>query len=81
MPRNKEKGFCCGAGGSRMWMEETKGERININRAKEAIATKATTVATACPFCMTMIGDGIQSQGASVAVKDIAEVIAENLQN
>ena len=81
MPRNKENGFCCGAGGARMWMEETKGERININRSKEVIATKATTVATACPFCMTMLGDGIKSQGASIAVKDVAEVIAENLQN
>jgi Fe-S oxidoreductase len=79
MPRSKDKGFCCGAGGGRMWMEEHLGTRINENRAKEAIATGATTVATACPFCMTMLTDGVKSQGggATVAVKDIAEIVAD----
>lgn len=81
MPRNKEKGFCCGAGGARMWMEETTGTRINQVRATEALATGAKTVATACPFCMTMMRDGIASQGQeqSVVVKDIAELVAEQL--
>ena len=81
MPRNREKGFCCGAGGARMWMEETKGEKINDNRAKEAIKTGADTVATACPFCLTMLTDGVEANKPEkpVQVKDIAEVVAESL--
>ena len=81
MPRNKEKGFCCGAGGARMWMEETIGERINVNRAQEAVDTGAQVVATACPFCMTMVRDGVQAtgKGENVVVKDIAELLAESL--
>ena len=79
MPRTKENGFCCGAGGGRMWMEEHIGERINVNRAKEAIATGASVIATACPFCKTMMGDGVKTNGAesTVQVKDIAEIVAE----
>ncbi|MBC61850.1 MAG: Fe-S oxidoreductase [Zetaproteobacteria bacterium] len=81
MKRSKEKGFCCGAGGARMWMEETEGERINVNRTKEAIETGAKTIATACPFCLTMLSDGVKSESKEkeVEVKDIAEIVSENI--
>jgi len=81
MPRNKEKGFCCGAGGGGMWMEEHIGTRVNENRAKEAIQTGASTVATACPFCMTMMNDGVKAEGKadSVQVLDIAEIVSRSI--
>ncbi|MFP6597519.1 MAG: (Fe-S)-binding protein, partial [Candidatus Hydrogenedentota bacterium] len=76
MPRNKEKSFCCGAGGGRMWMEETIGTSVNGDRANEAIATGAKTIATACPFCMTMLTDGVKARNKidEVDVRDIAEI-------
>lgn len=79
MPRKKENGFCCGAGGARMWMEETVGERVNVNRAKEAIASGAKTIATACPFCMTMMRDGVaaENKDKEIEVLDIAELLAK----
>jgi Fe-S oxidoreductase len=59
MPRNSERSFCCGAGGVRMWMEETIGERINLNRTNEAVETGADQIATGCPFCRVMMTDGV----------------------
>ncbi|MBW7932442.1 MAG: (Fe-S)-binding protein [Gemmatimonadaceae bacterium] len=79
MPRSGDRGLCCGAGGGRMWMEENEGKRINAERAEEALATGAETVAVACPFCMTMMHDSISSRDESVKVLDIAEVVADRL--
>jgi Fe-S oxidoreductase len=81
MKRSKDRGFCCGAGGGRMFMEETEGKRINIERTEEAIETGAGTIASACPFCMTMLSDGIKEKGKAedVKVRDIAEIISESL--
>lgn len=80
MQRNKDRGFCCGAGGGRMFLEETEGTKINIDRTKEALETGADTVASACPFCMTMLSDGVKDfeKSEEVAVKDIAEILLEN---
>jgi Fe-S oxidoreductase len=79
MPRAKDKGFCCGAGGSRMFMEETVGKRVNHERTEEALATEAPVIGTACPFCLTMLTDGVKDKGKSgeVSVQDIAELVAE----
>ena len=79
MKRHGRESFCCGAGGARMWMEETIGSRINENRTEEAIQTGASTVATGCPFCMTMISDGIAAKGKteSMQAKDISELVLE----
>ncbi|MEO7360534.1 MAG: (Fe-S)-binding protein [Gemmatimonadaceae bacterium] len=77
--RTKSRGLCCGAGGARMWMEETVGKRINVERTEELLATGADTIAVACPFCMTMITDGVSGTGREVPVLDIAEVVADRL--
>jgi Fe-S oxidoreductase len=75
MPRNSEKSFCCGAGGARMWMEETIGERINVNRTKEAVATGADQIAVGCPFCRTMLDDGLTSEQADGNARETVEVL------
>jgi Fe-S oxidoreductase len=81
MPRNMERSFCCGAGGARMWMEERIGKRINVERVEEALATDAGTVAVGCPFCMTMLSDGVTGKGAAdqVEVVDVASVLLRSV--
>lgn len=79
MPRTRDRGLCCGAGGGRMFMEERVGKRINAERAEEALATGAKTIAVACPFCMTMMADSVKSREADVEVLDVAEVVASRL--
>ncbi|MDP4218983.1 MAG: (Fe-S)-binding protein [Bacteroidota bacterium] len=79
MERSKSKGLCCGAGGGQMWMEEKEGKRINIERTEEALATDAKTIASACPYCMTMMTDGVKAkhEADNVRVRDIAEIVLE----
>ncbi|MBI4818824.1 MAG: (Fe-S)-binding protein [Deltaproteobacteria bacterium] len=79
MENSKRTSMCCGAGGGQMWKEEKLGTRVNLKRTEEALATGADTIAVACPFCMTMIEDGVKSANKeeSVKVLDVAEVIAQ----
>ena len=79
MPRRREQTFCCGAGGGRMWMEEEPQKRVCSVRAKEALDTGARTVAVGCPFCLTMLTDGVAAQTDSARVMDVAEILAERL--
>ena len=80
MERNKSRGFCCGAGGGQMFLEDDEGSSINIERTQEALNTNAETIASACPFCMTMMTDGVKhfDKTEEVEVKDIAEIVLEN---
>ena len=81
-PRSGNNSFCCGAGGGRMWMEETLGGAVNVERSRELLATGADRIATACPFCYIMISDGVAAEGASeqdVQVGDIALHVLEAL--
>jgi Fe-S oxidoreductase len=80
MERNKSRGFCCGAGGGRMFLEDEEGGKINNERTKEALDTGAEKIASACPFCMTMLTDGVKhfERSEHVEVKDIAELVLEN---
>jgi Fe-S oxidoreductase len=77
MPRNRERSFCCGAGGARMWMEE-ESPRINDTRFEEAVDTGAATVATACPYCLVMLDDAAKGKASDVRVADVATLLAES---
>ncbi len=75
MERSKERSFCCGAGGARMWMEEKLGTRINANRTAEAVATGADKIAIGCPFCRVMLSDGLAAQQADGSAREEVEVV------
>jgi Fe-S oxidoreductase len=75
MHRCKNRGFCCGAGGARMWLEERIGKRINTERVDEALALDPDTVSTACPYCMVMLGDAVNAKKANGEAKETLEVI------
>jgi Fe-S oxidoreductase len=85
MPRHADRSMCCGAGGARMWMEERIGQRVNVNRTEEAIATLETvgsggTIAVGCPFCKTMITDGLTQKqgeggGENVDIQDVSQML------
>jgi Fe-S oxidoreductase len=81
MTRSKRHGFCCGAGGGRMFMEEHDGERVNVNRTDEVIAAGVEAVAVACPFCNIMLTDGMKHRDVEdkIAVLDIAELVAQSI--
>jgi Fe-S oxidoreductase len=85
MHRCKERGFCCGAGGARMWMEEKIGKRINVERVDEALSLDPDVVSTACPYCMVMLSDAVTAKQQSgearedVEVLDVAQILRRSL--
>jgi Fe-S oxidoreductase len=80
MPRHRERSFCCGAGGSRMWLEEHLGKRINVERTEEAISTGADTMGVACPYCLIMLDDGAKAKGERITVLDVAQLVSKSLE-
>jgi Fe-S oxidoreductase len=82
MPRNRERGLCCGGGGGQMWMETPAQKRVNVIRVEEALTVKPDVIASACPFCLAMVDLGRKVVGAEerLQVKDIAELVAESLE-
>ncbi|OYT11718.1 MAG: hypothetical protein B6I18_03170 [Bacteroidetes bacterium 4572_112] len=82
MPRNKDNALCCGAGGGQMFKEAEKGDKeIFVERTEEALATNSDIICTACPFCMTMLTDGVKYQDKQDEVQnlDLAEIVAMDL--
>jgi Fe-S oxidoreductase len=78
---SRDKGLCCGAGGAQMWMEEQNNDRVNKRRTLQLIDTGASTIASGCPFCHTMIRDGMaDTQRENVKVRDVAELVAESME-
>ena len=81
MARSRENAMCCGAGGGMMWMEETDGIRVNVARTEQAMAVNPSTIASACPYCLTMMSDGTKAKEVEdkVHTKDVAEILAESV--
>ena len=81
LTRNKRHGFCCGAGGGRMFMEETEGKRVNVDRTEEIIAAGVEAVAVACPFCNIMLTDGMKQKNVDdkIQVLAVAELVAASI--
>ncbi|MRG86236.1 4Fe-4S dicluster domain-containing protein [Salinibacillus xinjiangensis] len=81
MKRSRENAMCCGAGGGLMWTEEKTGNRVNVARTEQALETKATTISSACPFCLTMLSDGTKAKEVedNVSTMDVAEVLAKSI--
>ncbi len=81
MDRRNERSFCCGAGGGRMWLEETEGKRINVARVEEALKKDPETICVSCPYCMTMFEDGLKGMKleTNVEVLDVAEVVSRGM--
>src|SRR5207244_13643844 len=81
MRLTRSRGFCCGGGGGRVWMEEHEGRRVNQLRVEQAMEVNPDILASACPFCLTMFEDGVKGKGVGDKIKarDIAEVLAEGL--
>jgi Fe-S oxidoreductase len=78
--RSRGNSFCCGAGGGRMWLEEKIGKKINLERTEELLSKEPDEIVVGCPFCLVMITDGVKAKGLPpYKVKDISEVISENL--
>jgi Fe-S oxidoreductase len=83
MERARHRSFCCGAGGGRMWMEEHLGKRINEMRVEQALEVNPEVIASACPYCLTMLEDGIKAKGKEELIKtlDVAEIIEKSLRS
>jgi Fe-S oxidoreductase len=81
MERNKENSMCCGAGGGRMWIEEVEGKRINVERTEQALQLEPTTIGSNCPYCLTMMSDGVKAKEMEnhVNTLDIAEIVERSL--
>jgi Fe-S oxidoreductase len=82
MQLSRSRGFCCGGGGGRVWMEETEGRRINNMRVEQAMEVNPNILASACPFCLTMFEDGVKAKevGDRIKTRDIAEILADRIQ-
>lgn len=79
MKRNRQDSMCCGAGGGMMWMEETEGTRVNVARTEQALAVNPTVIGTACPYCLTMMADGVKAKEAEVLALDLVEIVEKSI--